>query len=162
MELTCVKSVATTNSRKGSVYPSHASFNTTIANHTQHAPIRTMAIELMAIDDGCEIAVTKDKRLLTLLRADDLGAGQLLDPPKPSAQSSFTSAQDLPKHDYIQHCADTSRTRREFQSLDQALQALGLNPTMACDGATISESTTVIRETDYLTELKTMYEDSQT
>jgi hypothetical protein len=88
----------------------------------------------MATDDEYEIAITNGKRLLTLLRADDLGAGQLLDPPKPSAQSSFTSAQDLPKHGYIQHYADTPRKRCEFQSLDQALQALGLNPTMACDG----------------------------
>jgi hypothetical protein len=87
-------------------------------------------LEHMATEYEYELAITKGQRLLTLLLADDLGAGQFLDPPQPSAQSSFTSAQDLPKHGYIQHYADTHKTRREFQSL---VQALGLNPSMARD-----------------------------
>jgi hypothetical protein len=88
----------------------------------------------MTTDEDYEIAVNRGTKLLQLLLADDSGAGQLLHPPQPSVQSSFTSAQDLPKHGYIQRQADLVRTRREFQSLVPALQALGLNSTMACDG----------------------------
>jgi hypothetical protein len=88
----------------------------------------------MATDGDYEFAVNRGTKLLQLLLADASVAGQLLDAPRPSVQSSFTSAQDLPKHGYIQHEADPAKKRREFQSLVPALQALGLNSTMACDG----------------------------
>jgi hypothetical protein len=88
----------------------------------------------MATDKDYEIAVNRGTKLLQLLLADDSGAGHSLDPLHPFVQSSFTSAQDLPTHGYVQHQADPAKTRREFQSLIPALQALGLNSTMACDG----------------------------
>jgi hypothetical protein len=88
----------------------------------------------MTTDEDYELVVNRGTKLLQLLLAADSGAGQSLDPQQPSVQSSFTSAQDLPKHGYIQHQADPFRTRRESQSIVPALQALGLNLTIACDG----------------------------
>jgi hypothetical protein len=89
---------------------------------------------MAATNEVYELAVRRGKRSLNVLFADDLTAARLLDPPKPSAQSPFTSAQDLPTPGYIQtHIPDPDRERRELAPLFLALRALGSSTDMDCD-----------------------------
>ncbi|KAF2826954.1 hypothetical protein CC86DRAFT_416728 [Ophiobolus disseminans] len=90
----------------------------------------------MATDEEYERAVEKGTVLLQLLLANDAEAGQMLDLPQQSAQSTFASVQDLIVHGYTGKRTTSCilSGREAIMRLSTALQALGLNPEMACDG----------------------------
>jgi hypothetical protein len=54
----------------------------------------------MAKDEEYEAAVAKGNILLQMMLADDRNAGQLLNTPQASAQSTFTSVEDLATKEY--------------------------------------------------------------
>jgi hypothetical protein len=116
---------------------------------------------MAATNEVYELAVRRGNRSLKVLFADDLTAAQLLDPPKPSAQSPFTSAQDLPTPGFTQtHIPDPDRERRELAPLVPALRALGLNTDMACDGEhnmKIKHGHVKIRPTDKIVDSLRMF-----
>jgi hypothetical protein len=80
----------------------------------------------MASDQEYDLAVEKGTRLLQLLLSDDSAA----------TQSVFSDVQDLEAHGYT-GSRSTSCTEIGYEVIDRlstALQALGVDDTMACDG----------------------------
>lgn len=85
----------------------------------------------MTKDEEYEAAIEKGGRLLQMMLVRDREAGQLLNPPQASAQSRFNTVADLQAYGYEEQ-QELEFVRRK--SIRKALQALGVDDQMACEG----------------------------
>lgn len=107
---------------KQSIFQTHAILPT-FATSTLPQP----QLEIMAKDEVYELAVAKGSRLLRMMLTNDSEAGPLLQPPQNTAQSVFTSAQDLAKYGYTQLPWDPRVGEGALDGLAPAFEAIGVD-----------------------------------
>ncbi|KAH3998737.1 hypothetical protein HBI38_094300 [Parastagonospora nodorum] len=87
-------------------------------------------------DTAYNESIAKGARLLRMLESNDHDAGQLMNPARPTAQSEFTSRQALANYGYTDVSWPSVLDRKALQSLRAALEGIGVNTELVCDGGT--------------------------
>jgi hypothetical protein len=91
-------------------------------------------LEVMAKDEVYELAVASGNWLLNMMLASDYEAGQRMQPPQNTVQSTFTSAQDLDDYGYTKLPWDPVVGEGTLDGLEPVFAVIGADAKMAEEG----------------------------